>query len=249
VSLSPTHTETLFALDLGHLVVAVDSASDYPSAALDVRQTNLIAESASLDELLSYEPDVVLVGEDFTGIVGRLSAAGVASWSGPPATSLDDVYRQIEELGDVVGFRDRADELVGRMRADLEALVSSLPAGDQLSYFFEVDPSYVTASPGTYLDSLFGTLGLTSIAPSSEDAFVQLSADTIISANPDVIILADANCCGVGIDQVAARPGWSSVSALANGAVVTIDDAVASRWGPRTIELLESVAGAVVAAS
>lgn len=248
VSMSPTHTETLFALGLGEFVVAVDSTSDFPAAAEAVRRSDLNASSADVSTLLSLEPDVVIVGDDPTGLAGRLSAEGIAVYSGPPADTLEDVYTQIEDIAGIVGRPELGADLTGSMRADVARIIESLPPGER-TYFHEIDPSLVTIGPGTFLDTLYRELGLTPIVDSDDGTgFAQLTPDQVISANPDVIVLADADCCAVDADQVASRPGWSSISAVDNGAIVAISDAEAQRWGPRVVDLLRTVAGAVASA-
>ena len=247
VSMSPTHTETLFALGLGEFVVAVDSASDFPADAQAVRRDDLDASAADLSTVLSFEPDVVIVGDDPTDLAGRLGAEGVAAYSGPPAETLEDVYTQIEEIAAIVGQPELGEDLTSSMRSDVARIVESLPEGER-TYFHEVDPSLVTIGPGTFLDSLYGQLGLTSIVDPGADEFVQLTADQVISSDPDVIILADVDCCAVDPDRVAGRPGWSSISAVDDGALVPVSDAEVQRWGPRVVDLLRSVAAGVASA-
>ncbi|NIS28564.1 MAG: ABC transporter substrate-binding protein, partial [Actinobacteria bacterium] len=61
----------------------------------------------------------------------------------------------------------------------------------------------------------------------------------LLSVDPDLVILADNECCGVTPEQVAERPGWDALSAVQNGNVTVVDEDVASRWGPRVPELFE----------
>jgi iron complex transport system substrate-binding protein len=249
VSMSPTHTETLFALGLGEFVVAVDARSDYPEAALEVRRDDLDADSSDLAPLLALDPDVVIIGEDRTGLAQRLDAAGIASYSGPPAASLDDVYDQILGIASVVGRPELGEDLVDSMRASIAATVASLPDTSTRTYFHEIDPSYITITAGTFLDSVYGEMGLVSIVPPDPSGFTQASSDQVLAADPDVLILADAECCDVTIDVVAGRPGWSSLSAVSNGAVVELADYMAFRWGPRVVDLVETVAVGVASAA
>ncbi len=248
VSMSPTHTETLFALGLGEFVVAVDSESDFPEAAQAVRRDDLFADSADLGPLLALDPDVVIIGDDPTGLAGRLDASGVASFSGPPATSLADVYAQIRGIATIVGRADLGDDLVASMEASVAATIASLPDRTGLSYFHEIDPSLVTITPGTFLDSVYGELGLVSIVPADPSGFAQLTSDQVVKANPAVVILADFECCAVTAEVLARRPGWSGVAAVSNGAVVELDDYMVGRWGPRVVELVERVAAGVASA-
>jgi len=72
--------------------------------------------------------------------------------------------------------------------------------------------------------------------------YPQLSAEFIIKSNPDYIFLADTVCCGQNAKKVAARPGWAQLSAVRDGHVVGLNDDIASRWGPRIVDLLKTVA-------
>lgn len=247
VSVSPTHTETLFALGLGEFVVAVDSSSDFPAEASAVRRDDLNPDSADLSTLMALEPDVVVIGEDPTGLVGRLNESGVASFSGPPAASLDEVFEQIRSIAGLVDRPDLADDLIGEMQAEIDGIVGSFAPGER-TYFHEVDPSLVTIAPGSFLDSMYGELGLTSIvAEADPSGFTQLTPDAVVAAAPDVIVLADAECCGVTIDVIAGRTGWGEIPAVNDGAVVALPDDLAMRWGPRVVDLLRVVAGGIIA--
>src|SRR5699024_356650 len=65
--------------------------------------------------------------------------------------------------------------------------------------------------------------------------------------DPDLIFLADTQCCGVTAESVAERPGWADITAVERGDVFSLDEDIASRWGPRIAELVEQI-GALLAA-
>ena len=91
-------------------------------------------------------------------------------------------------------------------------------------------------------------MGLRNIADSAEGnsfGFPQLNAEFVISANPDLIFLADTKCCAETAATIAARPGWDAIAAVQNGNVIEMDDDLASRWGPRIVDYLDAVAAAV----
>ncbi|MDA2972852.1 MAG: ABC transporter substrate-binding protein, partial [Actinomycetota bacterium] len=81
VSLSPTHTEMLFALDAGDQIVAVDSLSNYPEEAEAVR-TDLSAYEPNVEAISAYEPDLVVIADDFTGLTEQLDSIGIPVWEG-----------------------------------------------------------------------------------------------------------------------------------------------------------------------
>ena len=64
----------------------------------------------------------------------------------------------------------------------------------------------------------------------------------MVEADPDLIFLADTKCCNQTAETVATRPGWDKLSAVTNDRVVELDDDIASRWGPRVVDFLETVA-------
>jgi iron complex transport system substrate-binding protein len=75
--------------------------------------------------------------------------------------------------------------------------------------------------------------------------YPQLSAEFLLQSKPDLIFLADTKCCAQTPATVADRPGWRGLPAVKDGHVVALDDDVASRWGPRVTDFLQTVIGAV----
>jgi iron complex transport system substrate-binding protein len=121
---------------------------------------------------------------------------------------------------------------------------------DGLSFYYELDDTYYSVTSETFIGQLFAMLGLENIADAAKGAssgYPQLSAEYIVESDPDLIFLADTECCGQSAETVARRPGWGDLSALAHGGVVELDDDVASRWGPRVVDLLREIAGAASA--
>ncbi len=248
VSLSPTATEMMFAIGAGDQLVAVDDQSNYPAEALEL-PNELSGFEPNVEAIAALEPDLVLIGGDFTGLGAQLDALDIAWWDGPAALTIDDSYRQIEELGDATGNSDAADALVKEMQAGVEEIVLAAPElAEPLSIYHELDPTLYSADSTTFIGELYSLLGLQNIADSAEGdsgGFPQLNPEFIVSANPDVIFLADTKCCGETVETVAARPGWDAIAAVQNGNVFEMDDDVASRWGPRVVEYLQIVSEAV----
>jgi iron complex transport system substrate-binding protein len=252
VSLSPTHTEMMFAIGAGDQLVAVDEFSDYPAAAQEL-PNDLSAFDNNVEAIASYEPDLVLIGGDFNGLGPQLDTLGIDWWDGPAAMTLDDTYRQIEELGDATGHEAEAAALVATMQADIVDIVAATPVpAEPLTIFHELDDTLFTLDSTTLFGELYSLLGLRNIADSVEGdsgGYPQLSAEFVVSADPDIIFLADTKCCGQSLDTVAARPGWADLAAVQSGNVVELDDDVSSRWGPRIVEFLQSASDAVTAAT
>ncbi|MFV1991422.1 MAG: ABC transporter substrate-binding protein, partial [Acidimicrobiales bacterium] len=86
--------------------------------------------------------------------------------------------------------------------------------------------------------------GLSNIADEADPdgfGFPQLSSEYILEQDPDLIFLADTICCGQNQDTLATRPGWDKLTAVQSDGVIELDDDISSRWGPRIVELLDTI--------
>ena len=243
VSLSPTATEMLFAINAGHQVIAVDDQSNYPS---DAPMTKLSGFQPNIEAIAAYKPDLVVASDDNGGLVHGLAALNIPVLIETAAKNLNDAYKQIEQLGAATGHAADASTLEKKMRADLAAITASLPKpAKALKVYHELDDTYYSATSATFIGQVYGLLGLKNIADGATAAapdYPQLSAEYIVSSNPDLIVLADTKCCHQTLATVGARPGWSSIAAVKSGQVVGADDDIASRWGPRVVEFLQALA-------
>ena len=247
ISLSATHTEILFAVGAGEQVIAVDSMSNYPAESAGVL-TDLSAYEPSVEAITAYEPDLVVIGDDFVGLAEQLTAVGIKSWVSSAPTTLDEAYAQIKDLGTVVGHGDEAIALATSMKSDIDAIIAQAPALDRpFSFYHELDDMNYSVTSNTFTGSIYAALGLQNIADATqgETDYPQLSAEFIVSQNPDLIFLSDTKCCGVTAASVAARPGWEVLSAVQGGGIVELDDDVASRWGPRLVEFVQALSDGV----
>jgi iron complex transport system substrate-binding protein len=246
VSLSPTATEMLYAVDAGKQVIAVDELSNYPA---DAPKTNLSGFKPNAEAVAAKNPDLVVLSDDIDKIVDQLKALKIPTYLTPAAKTLDDSYRQITDLGRLTGHPAEGEALVARMRDDLAKLVNDLPKrGRPLTYYYELDQTYYSVTSKTFIGSLFTSAGLVNVADAAGadgNQYPQLSGEIIIRANPDLIFLADTKCCGQSQDTVSKRAGWAGIAAVKNGAVVALDDDIASRWGPRVVDLLRLITDAV----
>jgi iron complex transport system substrate-binding protein len=248
VSLSPTATESLFSIHAGDQVVAVDDQSNYPAQA---PHSKLSGYQPNVEAIAGYRPDLVLVAFDPSGLVKGLRKLDIPVLVQPAATNLDEAYAQIEALGVATGHEPGAKAVVTRMRAHIAELVASASAGKSTSVYHELGPDYFSVTSKTFIGSIYKLLGVENIADGAGGKapdYPQLSAEYIVSANPDIIVLSDTKCCGQSPETVAGRPGWSKIAAVRNDNVVPVDDDIASRWGPRTVDFVEIVAQAIAEA-
>ena len=246
VSLSPTLTEDLYAIGAGSQVVAVDKDSNYPPTAT---VTSLDGFTPNVEAIAGYKPDLVVLSYDTKGLVASLTGLHIPTLNEPAAVTLDDAYHEITELGTATGHPSESATLVSGIKAKIQSLVASVPTrATPYTYYYELDPMFDTATSSTFVGSLFKQLGMKNIADAADSAanhYPTLSAESVVAANPDFIFLADTKCCSQNAAAVGARPGFATLSAVKSGHVVSLDDDVASRWGPRITDLLAAIATAV----
>ena len=243
ISLSPTATEILFAIEAGDQVVAVDDQSNFPAEA---PMTSLSGFTPNIESIAEYQPDLVVASYDPGDLVSGLEALDVTTVLQPAASSMEDTYSQVNELGVLTGRQSEASELIERIKADLDGIASKA-VGEGLTYYHEIDNTFYSPTSKTFLGKLYSLLGLVNIAdPAIEGGFgwPQLSAEFIIDADPDLIFLGDADW-GESAETVAARPGWGSLTAVQKSQVIPVSTDTSGRWGPRVVDFLDSVRSAI----
>jgi iron complex transport system substrate-binding protein len=246
VSLSATGTEMLFAIGAGSQVTAVDDNSNYPAQA---PKTKLSAIEPNVEAIATYHPDLVVASDDIGHLVTSLNKLSIPVLLEKVAKTIDDTYSQITQLGQATGHTSEASALVTSMKSRIQAIVATAPHfTTPPTYYHELDNTYFSATSHSFIGSVYALLGLKNIAdPADKKAsgFPQLSAEYIITANPEIIFLADTKCCGQSLATVKKRPGWNQLSAVKAGRVIPLDDDIASRWGPRIVDFLQIVENAL----
>ncbi|ACZ85498.1 ABC transporter substrate-binding protein [Streptosporangium roseum] len=249
VSLSPTATESLFAVGAGAQVIAVDDQSNHPAEA---PKTDLSGFKPNAEAIIAKKPDLVVLANDADNIVAELTKVNVPVLLEPSATKLDEAYDQIADLGAATGNKAKADEVVAGMKKQIDELAAAAPKDKKLTFYHELDTTPYSATSTTFIGQIYGLFGLTNVADKAPDAaggYPKLSAEFVAQADPDLIFLADTKCCAQSKDTLAKRPGWSKLSAIKNDQVIALDDDVASRWGPRVVDLAKQVGDAVQSAA
>ncbi|MFB4307477.1 ABC transporter substrate-binding protein [Actinomadura sp. GTD37] len=249
ISLSPTHTETLFAIGAGPQVVAVSDYSNHPAEA---PRTKLSGFKPNAEAIIAYRPDLVVVSDDLNGVVKALEKVKIPVLLEPAAARLDDAYDEIDDLGRATGHAAEAAKLTDGMKAEIQKTVAASSGaaskGKGLTYYHELDNQLHSVTSTTFVGQVYGLFGLRNVADKADKAaggYPQLSREYLLKQDPDLVFLADTKCCGQNTAALAKRPGWSDLDAVKNGNVVELDDDIASRWGPRLPEFVKAIGAAV----
>jgi iron complex transport system substrate-binding protein len=248
ISLAPSNTEILFALDAGKLMVARDEYSDYPPEAQGLPSVGSGYPTLNTEAIVSYQPDLVLAG----GItnpddVKAMERLGLTVYTTSISTGLDDIYKDIRALGQLTGHDQEAEALVADMQTRIDAVTTKTSAAaDKPLVFYEIDatdPSKpYTAGANTFIDQIITLAGGQNVGRAAKDAYAQFSLEELVAQNPAIIVLGSATYGGQTPEMVAARPGWQSIDAVKNKRVYSFDDNLVSRPGPRVAEGIETMA-------
>jgi iron complex transport system substrate-binding protein len=241
VSLSPSATQDLYAVGAGRQVVAVDSYSTYPTNA---PRTALSGYQPNVEAIAGYRPDLVVVADNASDLAGQLGKLNIPVLVEPAAADLAAAYGQMAQIGRATGHDADAAAAVSRLKQQVGSILASAPhTGRHFSVYHELDQTFYSATTHSFVGQIYKLLGLKDIADAApgSNPYPQLSSEFIISADPDLIVLADTVCCQQNAATLRARPGWSPIKAVHTGAVVTVPDEIASEWGPRITLFIRAI--------
>ena len=249
VSLAPSNTEIVCALDACDRLVGVTDFDDYPVEVTEVDKVVTMAQ-VDVEAIVAAEPDLVLAaGNELTptAVIEQLADLGMPVLVLYPQ-SLDEVSADIELIGSALGRGDAAVALVEEMAARVEAVEMAVADLDRPRTFYEVgvfEGTIYTAGEGSFLASLIDTAGGATVTGDALSTAIEL--EDLVAADPELILLGDATYDEtITPESVAARPGWDAMTAVGDGRVVVVtEDVVITRPGPRIVDGLEALARAI----
>ncbi len=242
VSMAPSNTEILFALGLGERVVGVTSWCNYPPETAGVEKVG-DWWAPDYEKIVALEPDLVLaVGTAESELVKRLEGLGLKVFILQAETVLQ-VPEDIEQVAAITGVPEKGAEVASDLRRRIEAVqgrVGVVTEGERPTVFWVLDADLWTVGPGSFVHDLIVLAGGVNIAGTLGQASGQLSLETVLEADPDVIIIP---LLDPSLPEALGRlSGWASLRAVRDGRVYQIDPDVVSRPGPRIADALEEVA-------
>lgn len=247
ISMSATATEMLFAIGAGDRVIAVDNFSNFPEETASLEK--LDAYEPNVEAISALDPDLVIISYDPGNLVEQLTTLSIPVFTAGAVADLAGAYEQIEQIGALTGQLAEAVQVSSTMQSEIDAIAAGITKVDPpLTYFYELDPTPYTVTSNTFIGGVMASLGLLNIADGAEEGndYPQLSAEIIVERDPDIIFLADTKCCAQSAETVAARDGWGELKAVSTGSIVALDDDIASRWGPRLVNLVRTIADAII---
>jgi len=247
VSLSASTTEILFAIGAGDQVVGRDEYSLYPEEALEVTNIGAMWEELPAEAILALEPDLIVAAQIISeDQVQALRDLGLnVYWQANP-TVYEELWEILRDFAMLTGHEDETETLIAGLEARVRAVEEKVAYAETTpSVFYELDATDPanpwTSGSGTFIDYIITSAGGKNAASALEGSYAQISTETLIDINPDVILLADAPY-GVTAESVAERSGWNIITAVAENALYPIDPNMMSVPGPRLVDALEETA-------
>jgi len=249
VSLAPSATDILFALNLGGRVVGVTRYCDYPQEVLDrVESGNLTVIGGivdiSVEAVIALEPDLVVATYSLQGETIEFLEEKGLTVIGLSPKDLQETLNDIRLVGLICGETGRADQLVGDIQRRIDYTTQRVrEAGSRPKVYYEVwyDP-LMSVGKGTLQDELIYKAGGENIFADAGAPYPTISSEVVVARNPEVIIVPIGYMGGIGKEDFEKRQGWSGIEAVKNGMIYEVDEDLIVRPGSRVIEGLEQLA-------
>ena len=244
ISLAPNLTEIVYAIGAGDGLVGRTTYCNYPAEAQKVEAVGDTLKP-SIERIIALRPQVVFVStasqlEVFTS---ELEAHHIAVYV-TDSHNLDDVFRSIERIADVLGKQEQADDLLKQLKARVVMVEDKVKSRPPVRVFYQVsnEPLY-TIGREAFITDLIRRAGGISVTADVPGAWPRYSAESALAARPDAIVLPTGGSLGDTNSNVASALKRSP--AVANGRVYKINADHLSRPGPRSVDGLEELARAL----
>jgi iron complex transport system substrate-binding protein len=208
VSLLPSLTETVCALNQCHKLVGLDRYSNWPESVKSVPRVGGGLDP-NIESIVALKPDLVLAAGSTRG-ADRLQALGLTVLRLEPRNHADAlrVWRTVAQALHVPAAD--SDRVWQGIQAGVQAAVQSLSlAARQQRVYFEVSPAPYGASESSFIGETLSRMGVANILPASMGPFPQVNPEWVVQARPDVIMAGDSSRA-----SMLQRPGWSRLRAM-----------------------------------
>ena len=240
IALRPSDAEILNAIGGIETLIGRGTYVDYPESILDLPVV-ATGRDMNAEEIIALEPDLVLMSDmaQTEEQIESIQSAGINVVITSAAT-IEEVYKSIDLVGEVMGLKDNSQELISQMKSEFEELAKTAEQNAGKKIYFEISPleyGLWTGGNGTFMDEIGNLLGLENIF-SDVDGWSEVSEEEVIARNPDFIVtIAMGSTEGeTPVDEILGRAGWEGINAVQNKKVLNLTDDSLSRPSPRLIE-------------
>lgn len=240
ISLAPSITEILFALGLDEEIVGVSSFCNYPKKAKDKPKVGSFSYP-DIEKIILLKPDIIFsTCLEQAPVVSLLKKLNFNVYVSDPS-NIEELFSSIKEIGQIVGKTKEAEELILKMRQDLEK-ISFKENKIRYKVFIQLwqDP-LITVGKDSFIDELIYLAGGINISHYIKKPYSYFSLEELIYNNPDFIFVVYMGH-KINIEQLKKTFFWKDISAIKNNQVYQdIDPDLILRPGPRIVEGLKEI--------
>ncbi len=237
VTLAPSLTEIVYAVGCGPQLVADTTYDDFPAAARSLPHVADLV-NVDLERLSALHPTKVLALHDQEREAAPIASRLHIDVTYLPNRNIDDIFGDIQRVGQVCGTSPSAARLSRAMHARIAAVAKRAARyRDRPRVLFLLDLPGFTAGSLSFLNDLISLAGGVNAAGTIHQAYPDVSSESVLAMDPEVLIIGRAVELG---PHVLAQEPWRSISAVKNGRVLRPpSDDIVERNGPRIVEGLE----------
>ncbi|WP_287322001.1 hemin ABC transporter substrate-binding protein [Mesorhizobium sp.] len=242
-------TEIVFALGEQDRLVARDSTSRYPEAALKLPDVGYMRQ-LSPEGVLSVNPSGILAlhGSGPKETVDVLKKTSIPFIEVPERYDHEGILEKIRIVGKALGADAKADALAAEIDAKLKAAEkqpSAIKDRKRVLFVLSMRGGKILASgSNTAADGIIRLSGGVN-AIDGYSGYKQLSDEAVITARPDVILMMNNAGPGVSDEELFANPSIRSTPAGAARKVVRMDGGYLLGFGPRTADVIRDLAASL----
>jgi iron complex transport system substrate-binding protein len=242
ISLTPSITETLFALDLDCRVCGVTDSCDYPAQVAD-RPNVACWFDPDLAKLLALKPDLVLgLQTAHDKLKPKIESRGIPVLLVNP-TTVDGALADIARIGEMLDAQEKSENLVADLRTRLSALdvrVKDIASPSKLTVCRILDMEdarFYVAGPLSFQYDIIQQAGGLNVTCATDEAYPNITLSQLREWDPQVIF----NC---GFDLItnpalSKKHDWQTLKAVQSGKVFSFDCSLTCRTGPRIVDMVE----------
>ena len=242
VSLAPSITETLYALDLGSKLVGDTDYCDYPPDAARKPHVGAVL-NPSVERIVALKPDLVIGSAEANRreTADELANLGIPLY-GLSDRALADVLRSIRDLGALLRCQDRAETLASGLEQRIEAVERRVDAAPRPRVLFVTwYQPLITVGRQNFIADVIRRAGGAPISDDLRGEWPRLSVEAVLERDPDVILVPQSQSFSPTLDRFRQLPGWSDLRAVKGGRVYSVPDTIIHP-SPRLVDALEAVA-------
>lgn len=241
VSMAPSITEIIFALDAQDRLVGVTTYCNYPVEAQNITKIGGFS-TPNLEVLTTLNPDLIIAASYDAKSIETLEAANFTVVIIEKNTVLE-IIEGIREISNLIDSKGKGKEVADNLLARYNTVVaktSQISTQDRLNCYFEVWETPMVAGNQSFINDLIDKAGAINIFTNTNATYVTVSNEVIITANPDAIFITEHSAEWYA-QTVCERTGYNTINACKNQRVYSVEDDIYLRQGPRIIDALENM--------